>query len=220
MPKWVENEDIWNKARKTYEEQVGRKKDTFVNKDWAIITTIYKKMGGEIKKKISSTTVISGEIILSQTLPSDTLDNLYLYIFDHNITYNEIINIIKKDLTVYTPTNYKWEAIQQGKDSKLISVDHNLFGREIEKEVKRIAEEYSVEIEITGEGREVKIKLPFSHTTEFDNIDIHIDKEDNKVVMWYKDPNSNTPAAYRNDSVSDFSLFLSKLLYEIKKSDK
>ena len=217
MPKWVENEDIWNKARETYEEQTGRKKDTFVNKDWATVTVIYKNMGGKVKEKVSNATIINGEVILSQVLPTNILDELYSHIFNHKITFNEIINIIKKDLTVYTPTNYKWEAIQQGRDSKLISIDPNLFGREIKKEVIRLAKEYSVEIEITGEGREVEIKFPFSHTTEFDDIDIHIDKEDNKVVMWYQRPRTKTPAAYRNDSVSDFSLFLSKLLAEIKK---
>jgi hypothetical protein len=44
MPSWVKDEDIWKKAEKAAEKSGARDK-------YAVVTEIYKKMGGEIKGK-------------------------------------------------------------------------------------------------------------------------------------------------------------------------
>ena len=47
MPDWVKDEDKWNDAKKAFKKSYDKEPKT--DKDWAIVTDIYKKMGGEIE---------------------------------------------------------------------------------------------------------------------------------------------------------------------------
>ncbi len=49
MPIWVADEDIWKKAEDAFKKSYGREPSE--DKDWMIVTTIYKKMGGRVKTK-------------------------------------------------------------------------------------------------------------------------------------------------------------------------
>jgi len=49
MPSWVVDEDIWEKAKKAFVKSYGREPSKA--RDWMIVTTIYKKMGGRVKSE-------------------------------------------------------------------------------------------------------------------------------------------------------------------------
>ncbi len=46
MPSWVKDEDVWNKAKNAFRDSYGNSPSS--DKDYAILTTIYKNMGGTI----------------------------------------------------------------------------------------------------------------------------------------------------------------------------
>jgi hypothetical protein len=45
MPSWVQNDDVWKKAEKVVSDTRKKKKDAFSDKDWGLVTHIYKNMG-------------------------------------------------------------------------------------------------------------------------------------------------------------------------------
>lgn len=90
MPAWVEDDDIWEKAKK----EVSRDKYTDDDSYYAVVTTVYKNMGGKIKNKKSSSKydTISKIAISSPNIPTDILnkhnaliDEIYQYVNPKNI---------------------------------------------------------------------------------------------------------------------------------------
>lgn len=49
MPEWVENHDIWIKAKDAFKQSYGKEPESA--KDFSIVTTIYKNMNGKIKRE-------------------------------------------------------------------------------------------------------------------------------------------------------------------------
>ena len=50
MPSHIQDEDIWNKAKKVFKKQYNKEPQS--DSDWASVTSIYKKMGGEFEPKL------------------------------------------------------------------------------------------------------------------------------------------------------------------------
>ena len=48
MPTWVKDKEKWNDAKKKVKEIRDKKFDEFTNRDWGLVTTIYKNMDGKI----------------------------------------------------------------------------------------------------------------------------------------------------------------------------
>jgi|WetSurSiteA1Bulk_404760.scaffolds.fasta_scaffold227086_1 hypothetical protein len=51
MPSWVQNDDIWKRARQVVSTTRKKKKADFTDTDWGLVTHIYKRMGGTVKAK-------------------------------------------------------------------------------------------------------------------------------------------------------------------------
>lgn len=47
MPEWVKDEDKWEDAKKAFKKSYDKNPSS--DKDWAIVTSIYKNMGGKIE---------------------------------------------------------------------------------------------------------------------------------------------------------------------------
>jgi hypothetical protein len=45
MPAWVQDEDIWNKAKAAVKRSDYSSDDSY----WAVVASVYKKMGGGVK---------------------------------------------------------------------------------------------------------------------------------------------------------------------------
>jgi hypothetical protein len=51
MPSWVQDDDIWKRARQVVSKTHEKKKSDFTDQDWGLVTHIYKRMGGKVKAK-------------------------------------------------------------------------------------------------------------------------------------------------------------------------
>ena len=45
MPSWMKDESIWNKAKNAVDRSRYKTEDAY----WAVVTSVYKKMGGRIE---------------------------------------------------------------------------------------------------------------------------------------------------------------------------
>jgi hypothetical protein len=54
MPSWVADDDLWKKAKEIVVKQRERNPDSFTDRDWGLVTHIYKNSGGKIKSKSES----------------------------------------------------------------------------------------------------------------------------------------------------------------------
>jgi len=50
MPEWVTDENTWNKAKASYIKAYGKEPKN--EKEWAVVASIYKKMGGKVESKV------------------------------------------------------------------------------------------------------------------------------------------------------------------------
>jgi hypothetical protein len=54
MPSWAKDKDKWKRAVEIVKKQHDKNKSDFVDRDWGLVTHIYKNMDGEIKSKSES----------------------------------------------------------------------------------------------------------------------------------------------------------------------
>lgn len=113
MPVWVKDEDIWEKAKQAFKKSYGHEPES--DKDWAIVTSIYKKMGGkistevidmdgdvkEVAKKLIEENLNLREELLSvivekiKSMTDEDLRKIVLEVFGVDMNKKELINRIR-----------------------------------------------------------------------------------------------------------------------------
>lgn len=82
MPeKWVKDEKIWQKAKKAFKKQYDKEPEK--SSDYAIVTSIYKKMGGEISSEaLNLARTVSEETLIKVGVYREKLKNLGRKIYE------------------------------------------------------------------------------------------------------------------------------------------
>jgi uncharacterized protein YjbJ (UPF0337 family) len=66
MPDWVVDDSKWKKAKGKVKEQKGKKESDFTDRDWGLVTTIYKNMGGDISEAVDQDVTESFKTVIKQ----------------------------------------------------------------------------------------------------------------------------------------------------------
>lgn len=147
MPAWVKDEDIWNKARLAFKKQY--KKEPKDNTDFAIVTSIYKQMGGKIsgeakemakmfkftilkeeaENDVKSTLQSSGNI--DEENKKEDVRTLHINKGEEKMNYAErLINLLEaviKNKNYKVIKSFKAQNVDTGRDDIFSIDDDNLY---------------------------------------------------------------------------------------------